>query len=71
MAKGGYPKRDKGGMGGSGSMSYNHGKACGMPGEGSTTKSTGTIVGTRLPGGGSPKHRRGKGAGSKKMGMDY
>ena len=37
MAKGGYRDMEVG-MSGSGTKKYNHGKACGMPGTGSTVK---------------------------------
>ena len=73
MAKGGYRNMEYGGKGytkGSGSMSYNHGKACGMPGEGMTVRE-GNVVGTRarsFEGGTGHKKKRSSG---KKMGMAY
>lgn len=70
MAKGGYRNMEYSASG-SGSKKYNHGKACGTPGEGSTVKNAGNVVGSRARTfEGGTGHKRKK-SGGKKMGMAY
>lgn len=68
--KGGYRNMEAN-LGGYAKKGYNHGAAMGMPGSGKSIKGAGNIVGTRLPGGGSPRKGKAKSSSGKSYGKPY